>query len=275
MVGCHSHARTTGRYLALVSLLALMVFPLVWMFRVAFLDSGSGLNIAELITAQWTFANFTDLFTQANLGTALFNSILVGGLVTVGNILFCFMVAYALARFKNRRNKILFVLVLLVLMVPMHIIIIPLYLLCLKVGIYDSYWALILPWLVSPIGIFLVKQYIESIPPSMEEAARIDGAGEARILFQVVMPLCRPALAVLAIQVLFTNWNSFLFPFILTSSDSLRTLPVALALYQGHQAIDWPHLMAGSTVAVVPVLILFLLMQRQIVSGITAGAIKQ
>jgi len=109
----------------------------------------------------------------------------------------------------------------------------------------------------------------------MEEAARIDGAGEFRILFRVVMPLCKPALAVLAIQVFFTNWNSFLFPYILTSSDSLRTLPVALALYQGHQAVDWQHLMAGSTVAVVPVLIVFLLMQRQIVSGITAGAIKQ
>jgi multiple sugar transport system permease protein len=165
--------------------------------------------------------------------------------------------------------------VVLVLMIPVHIIIIPLYLICFKTGIYDSYWALILPWLVNPIGIFLVKQYIESIPPSMEEAARIDGAGELRILFRVVMPLCKPALAVLAIQVFFTNWNSFLFPYILTSSDSLRTLPVALALYQGHQAIDWQHLMAGSTVAVLPVLIVFLLMQRQIVSGITAGAVKQ
>jgi multiple sugar transport system permease protein len=160
-------------------------------------------------------------------------------------------------------------------MIPAHVVIIPLYVLCLKTGIYDSYAALILPWLVNPIGIFLVKQYIESIPPSMEEAARIDGAGELRILFRVVMPLCKPALAVLAIQVFFTNWNSFLFPFILTSSDSLRTLPVALALYQGHQAIDWQHLMAGSAVAVIPVLALFVFMQRHIVSGITAGAIKQ
>jgi ABC-type glycerol-3-phosphate transport system permease component len=89
------------------------------------------------------------------------------------------------------------------------------------------------------------------------------------------MPMCKPALAVLAIQVFFTNWNSFLFPFILTSRDELRTLPVALALFQGHQAIDWQHLMAGSAVAVVPVMVLFLIMQRQIVSGITAGAIKQ
>jgi len=275
MVGCQNHMRTAVRYLLLTLMSAIMVFPLVWMFRVAFVAGGGGLSLNDLLTTNWTITNFADLFTQANLGTALFNSILVGGIVTLGNILFCFMIAYALARFQSRLNKILFVLVLLVLMIPMHIIIIPLYLLCLKAGIYDSYWALILPWLVNPIGIFLVKQYIESIPPSMEEAARIDGAGEARILLRVVMPLCRPALAVLAIQVFFTNWNSFLFPFILTSKEHLRTLPVALAHYQGHQAIDWPHLMAGSTVAVVPVLVLFLLMQKQIVSGITAGAIKQ
>jgi multiple sugar transport system permease protein len=140
---------------------------------------------------------------------------------------------------------------------------------------YDTYWALILPFLVNPIGIFLVRQYINTLPTSMEEAARIDGAGEFKIVFKIVMPLCKPALAVLAIQVFLTNWNSFLFPFILTSSETVRTLPVGLALYQGHQAIDWPHLMAGSSLAVIPVLIVFLLFQRHIVSGITAGAVKQ
>ncbi|MFQ6008910.1 MAG: carbohydrate ABC transporter permease, partial [Candidatus Zixiibacteriota bacterium] len=215
------------------------------------------------------------LFSAHNMGRYLFNSLLVGLTVTASNILFCFMVAYALARYKYLHNKLLFVTVIIVLMIPAHILIIPLYVLMVKGGLYDTYWALILPWLVNPIGIFLVKQYIESIPTSMEEAARLDGAGELRILMKVVMPLCKPALAVLAIQVFFTNWNSFLFPYILTSSEQVRTLPVGLALYQGHQSIDWQHLMAGSTIAVVPILILFLFMQRQIVSGITAGAIKQ
>ncbi|MCX6834357.1 MAG: carbohydrate ABC transporter permease [candidate division Zixibacteria bacterium] len=264
-----------GRYLLLVAIAAVMLFPLAWMSRVAFMQPSEGLSLTSLTSAGWTFQNFRDLFTQANLGWALFNSILVGGIVTIGNILFCFMVAYGLARYHTIANKVLFATVLVVLMIPMHIITIPLYLLCLKAGLYDTYWALILPWLVNPIGIFLVKQYIESIPPSMEEAARVDGAGELTVLFRVVMPLCKPALAVLAIQVFFTNWNSFLFPFILTSRESLRTLPVALALYQGHQAVDWPHLMAGSTVAVVPIMVVFLFMQRQIVSGITAGAVKQ
>lgn len=239
------------------------------------MDFTSSLSPSNLLDGGFTLSNFADLLAEGGLGRAFGNSILVGLSVTLGNILFCFMTGYSLARFRVLSNRLLFISVIGVLMIPAHIVIIPLYVLMMKVHLYDTYWALILPFLVNPIGIFLVKQYVESIPPSMEEAARIDGASDLRILLTIVMPLCRPALAVLAIQVFFTNWNSFLFPFILTSSNELRTLPVALALLQGHQAIDWPHLMAGSTIAVLPVLLVFILLQRQIVSGITAGALKQ
>ncbi len=265
----------TLRYLVLGIILIVMVAPLLWMFVVSFASPGSSLSIYALADIEFTLQNYADLFQTGNIGRFLFNSAFVGLTVTIGNILFCFMVAYTLARYSYIVNKLLFISVILILMIPAHIIIIPLYVLMVRAGMYDSYWALILPWLVNPIGIFLVKQYIETIPPSMEEAARIDGAGELRTIFKVIMPLCKPALAVLSIQVFFTNWNSFLFPFILTQSEQIRTLPVALALYQGHQAIDWQHLMAGSTIAVIPVLILFLIMQRQIVSGITSGGIKQ
>lgn len=266
---------TVLRYAMLTAILVIMVAPLVWMFLVSFTPAGSGLGIFEFDTVRYTIQNYVDLFQSGSLGRPLFNSAVVGICVTLGNVLFCFMVAYTLARYRYIVNKLLFVTVILILMIPAHIAIIPLYVLMVKAGLYDTYWALILPWLVNPIGIFLVKQYIETIPPSMEEAARIDGAGEMKIIFRIIMPLCKPALAVLAIQVFFTNWNSFLFPFILTQSSQIRTLPVALALFQGHQAVDWQHLMAGSAVAVVPVLILFIIMQKQIVSGITAGGIKQ
>jgi len=123
--------------------------------------------------------------------------------------------------------------------------------------------------------VFLMRQYIQSLPRDLEDAARIDGAGDFKILFSVVMPLCRPAMAVLGIQVFLTTWNSFLFPFILTSSQEMRTLPVALALYQGYQTIDWPHLLAASTVAALPVITIFLFFQRQIIAGLTAGALKK
>ncbi|MCK4607517.1 MAG: carbohydrate ABC transporter permease [candidate division Zixibacteria bacterium] len=275
MVGPEGKVRSGVRYLGLTLILLVMVFPLLWMFRVSLMDVGSSIGMGRLLSGSVTFGNYVDLLGAGNLGRALLNSVLVGASVTLGNILFCFMTGYTLARFRHIANRLLFVSVIVVLMIPAHIVIIPFYVLMLKAGLYDTYWALILPFLVNPIGIFLVKQYVESIPPAMEEAARMDGAGELRILLAVVMPLCRPALAVLAIQVFFTNWNSFLFPYILTTSDELRTLPVALALLQGHQAVDWQHLMAGSSIAVIPVLILFIVMQRQIVSGVTAGAIKQ
>jgi multiple sugar transport system permease protein len=264
-----------GRYAFLAAVLVIMVFPLLWMSRVSLMEAGRSISLEEVFSWQFTLSSYRDLFKGGLIVRPLLNSLLVGLVVTLGNILFCFTVAYSLARYRSLTNRLLFVTVILILMVPAHIVIVPLYILMLKAGIYNSYWALVLPWLVNPIGIFLVKQYIEAIPPSMEDAARVDGAGDLRIVFGLVLPMCKPALAVLAIQVFFTNWNSFLFPYILTTSDSLRTLPVALALYQGHQAVDWQHLMAGSAVAVLPVMILFVVMQRQIVSGITAGAIKQ
>jgi multiple sugar transport system permease protein len=263
------------RYGILGLILCIMLFPLLWMFRVSFLPIDLNSTWNNLISGQWTIMAYLDIFRAGNMTIYFINSVVIGIIVTLGNILFCFLTGYAIARYQLIGKNFWFYSIVFVLMVPAHIIIIPLYLIALKMGIYNTYWALVLPFLVNPIGIFLTKQYIETLPISMEEAARIDGAGEFKILTKVVMPLCKPALAVLAIQTFLANWNSFLFPFILTSSDSVRTLPVGLALYQGHQAIDWPHLMAGSTLAVLPVLLIFLFFQRQIVSGITSGAVKQ
>ncbi len=262
-------------YIILTLILGIMAFPLLWMFRVSLMPAGSLGSFVELWQGNFTLKNFYDLFTTSSMGQYIFNSSFVALIVTAGNILFCFMTAYALARYRTIFTKILFVSVIIILMIPAHILIVPLYVLMLKAKLYDTYWALILPWLVNPIGIFLLKQYIESLPSTMEDAARVDGAGEFRIIMTIVMPLCKPALAVVAIQIFFTNWNLFLFPYILTSSESLRTLPVALAHFQGQQAIDWQHLMAGSAIAVIPVLVIFIILQKRIVSGITAGAVKQ
>jgi multiple sugar transport system permease protein len=257
--------RLVLKYGALAVIFVVMVFPLFWMFALSVTSSAGDL----------TLDNFVYIFSANRFGRYLFNSLFVALVVTAANILFCFMCGYALARRRIIGDRIWFYTVLMVLMVPVHIVIIPVYILMNKLGLYDSYGALILPWLVNPIGIFLVRQYVSTLPVSLEEAARIDGAGEFRILFRIVMPLCRPALAILAIQVFMTNWNSFLFPFILTSSEQYRTLPVALALLLGYQSIDWPQLMAGSVVAVIPILVVFLVFQKQIIAGITAGAFKQ
>ncbi len=263
------------RWFLLVPLTLLMAFPLVWMIRVAMLSPNSVIDLDSVWKMAWSFENILYLLKSSLLWRPLLNSVLVGTLVTAGNILFCFMVGYSLARRRNRFNKLLLYSVLAVTILPTHIVMIPLYLMAIKSGAYNTYAALILPWLVTPIGIFLVRQYVLSLPTAMEEAARVDGASEWTILFRVVMPVCRPVLAVLAIQVFFTNWNSFLFPIILTSSDSLRTLPVALAMLQGQQNIDWPQVMAGAFLSMLPVLIVYAILQRQIIAGLTAGAVKQ
>ncbi len=263
------------KYIILFMVLAAMVFPLFWMFRVSFLPLASDLGWTDLLSGKWDIGAYGDIMSSLGMMRYFFNSVLVGGIVVLGNILFCFMSGYAFSRYKFIGKNFWFYSMIGVLMIPAHVIIIPLYLMMRQTGLYDTYWALILPFLVNPMGIFLVRQYVDSLPRSMEEAARIDGASEFTILFKIIMPLCKPALAVLAIQTFLTNWNSFLYPFILTSSEAVRTLPVALALYQGHQAIDWPHLMAGSSLAVIPVLLVFLFFQKHIISGITAGALKQ
>jgi multiple sugar transport system permease protein len=266
--------------MAIFSILVLMLlgtlFPLIWMFYSSLFERVISLgSIGDIFQQSVTLTNYHEVFTQAPFGRFFFNSILVAVIVTLGNLFFCSMVGYAFARKRFPLKKSLFLTIILVLMVPTHILIIPLFVLINKLGWYDTYWALIVPWLVNPLGIFLIRQYIGVLPKDLEEAARIDGAGEFRILFSVVMPLCKPVIAVVAIQVFLQNWNSFLFPFILTSSESMRTVPVALALYQGYQAIDWPHLFAASGLSTLPILAIFLFFQRQIVSGLTAGALKQ
>ncbi|MFC1476185.1 carbohydrate ABC transporter permease [Candidatus Zixiibacteriota bacterium] len=254
--------------------LLLMIAPFIWMFVVALSPETSwGPSIDDWIPTGWSLKNFADLFSAQPFGMYFFNSMLVAVAVTGANIVFCFLVGYAFARRDFQLKKTLYFTVLAVLMIPAYVLIIPLFILINNLGWYDTYLALIVPFAVNPLGIILVRQYIGGLPLDLEYAAELDGAGALRIIFGIIMPICRPVLAVLAIQVFWLNWNSFLFPFILTDR-SVRTLPVALAMFRGYQAVDWPHLFAAASLATIPVVLLFLFFQRQIISGLTAGAVK-
>jgi len=211
----------------------------------------------------------------AHFPRAVLNSILVALAVTAGNLVFALMAGYALARGKGRWPRFWAASILAIMMMPAHVLIIPLFVEMQAFGWIDTYAALIVPFLVNPIAVFIMRQYIASLPSELEDAARVDGAGEFYILFRIVAPLCKPAMAVVAIQIFLLNWNMFLFPFIFTTRPEMRTLPVALAFFQGFQQINWPHLLAASTLATIPILLVFLLFQRQIISGLTAGALKE
>jgi multiple sugar transport system permease protein len=249
------------RWLVLVAAIVLMAYPLAWMITVS-LRTPDGLNLRYYADV-WRSGPFTRYFV---------NSLIVAAIVVTGNILFCTMAAYAFARYRIRGAKLIFFLVLSTIMLPKQVILVPLYIEMQRMGLIDSYWALTLPFLVDPFNIFLIRQYLLGIPTDCEEAARIDGAGEMFILFRVVFPMLTPVLAVVAIHTTLTNWNSFLFPFILTNSTSMRTLPVGLALLsQGAYSIDWGHLMAGAVLSALPVVLAFLIFQRRIIGGLTTG----
>lgn len=251
-----------------------MLAPFVYLCVGALSRSFSLTTTINFADWQFTLGNFADLMSRTQLVRPLLNSIVVAIAVTIGSLIFCTLSGYVLARRRFRGRAALMTSVMLVLMIPVHIVIIPLYLLTNWFGIFDTYLALILPFLVNPLGIFLMRQYIMGLPVELEEAARLEGASELTIIWRVVIPLCRPALAVLAVQVFLVNWNSFLYPFILTSSESLRTLPVALALLAGYQDMNVPQLFAASLLSALPVTILFVIYSRRITEGIIAGALK-
>lgn len=264
------------RYAVLIAAAALMVFPLGWMLLLSLKERPqSYATFIDLLFAPNTLANYRDILLTDTFGRYFLNSLGISVIVTLGNLLFCLMAAFAFARKEFRGRELFFTTVLGVMMIPPHVVMIPLYRMMVAFGWINTYYALIIPWLVMPFGIFLLRQYILGLPRDVEDAARIDGASEWYVLFRIVLPLAKPALTVLALYVFLATWNSFLFPFLFANDTAHRTLTVGLASFQGKQTIDWSHLMAGASISALPILILFLIFQKQIIQGLTAGALKE
>jgi len=222
-----------------------------------------------------TIDNYTQLFGRLDFATFFTNSIIVASFVTLGNIVFSSMVGYALAKLEFRGKRLLFLLVLGTLMVPGVVTFVPLFVLTANLGLVNSYPGLILPFLITPLGVFLMRQFMLSLPDDIIEAARIDGAGEWRIFARVIMPLCGPAVATLTILTFLASWNNFLWPLVVATTEDKYTLPVALALYSvGQNAAQYGLMMAGAVVVVVPVLLIFVVLQRYFVQGIALTGIK-
>lgn len=264
------------KYILLAIIALGMIFPMFWMILLSLKSNpGAFSSFTSLLSGDFTLNNYLDALSSDSFDIYFLNSLIVAVTVTFGNLIFCLMTGYALARRISTFNKLIFLTILGVLIIPPHVIMIPLYRLMVSFSWINTYYALIIPWIITPFGVFLVQQYIMSLPNEIENAARIDGASELRILFGIVMPLAKPVLVVLAVYTFLANWNSFLFPFLFTNEESMRTLPVGLAFYLGKQSIDWGHLMAGGAMSALPVIILFLLFQNQIIKGLTSGALKE
>ena len=265
-----------GTYIALTIGLILMVIPFLWM-AISSIKPEAELRrrpptwLPETVTGE----NYQELFTRLDFTTFFTNSILVAAAVTIGNMVFCSMLGYALAKLDFRGKKVLFALVLGTLMIPGVVTFVPLFVLTVNLGLANTLTGMALPFLAGPFGVFLMRQYILSLPDELIQAARVDGAGELRIFASVIMPLCWPALATLGILTFLSSWNNVLWPLVVATNEDKYTLPVALALYAvGQNATQYGLLLAGSVVVVIPVIVVFLFLQRHIMQGISMTGIK-
>jgi len=222
-----------------------------------------------------TLDNYTELFSKNNFGNYFVNSIIVAVVVTAGNLLFCSMLGYALAMLDFPGKRALFALVMGTLLIPGVVTFVPLFVLVANVGLVDTLPGLILPFLVGPFGVFLMRQFILGLPRDLLDAGRVDGAGELRIFARIILPLCGPALATLGILTFLGSWNNFLWPLVVAQTEDTYTLPVALALFaKGQNATNYGLLLAGATVVVMPILLVFLAFQRKFIEGIATTGIK-
>lgn len=263
-------------YAALTVALVAVVAPFVWMVLGSFKSQGELLQNPPTWWPQTaSLDNYTQLFSRLNFSRYFLNSTIVAVVVTAGNLIFCSMVGYALAMLDFPGRKALFLVVMGTLLIPGVVTFVPLFVLVTNIGLTNSLPGLILPFLVSPFGVFLMRQYISGLPRDLLDAGRVDGAGELRIFARIFLPLCGPALATLGILTFLGSWNNFLWPLVVAQEESRYTLPVALALYaKGQNSTQYGLLLAGATVVVIPVLMIFLAFQRRFIEGIATTGIK-
>ena len=254
-----------------------VITPFVWMVLGSVKPEGELLRVPPTWWPEtFTLDNYRALFGKGIFPRSFFNSTLVAVVVTAANIVFCSMIGYALAKLNFRGKKLVFGLVMGTLMIPGMVILVPLFVLVANLGLVDTYPGLMLPFLVTPFGVFLMRQFIIELPDDLLDAGRIDGASELRIFRQIILPLCGPGVATLGILTFLSTWNSFLWPLVVAQTQEHYTLPVALALFSKNQQVtpNYGLLLAGATVVVVPVLIVFLIFQRRFIEGIATTGIK-
>jgi multiple sugar transport system permease protein len=263
-------------HIALIAGLVVMIMPFVWMILSSFkLTREIRRHPTQWIPDEPTLQNYRDLWDRLDFPRYFLNSTIAALAVTAGNLLFCSMLGYALAKLQFPGKRVLLAVMLATLMVPVVVTFMPLFVIVTNMNLNNTRWGLILPFLVGAFGAFLMRQYILGIPDELLDAARVDGAGEYRIFFRIVLPLCGPALATLGVLTFLGNWNSFLWPLVVASTEDMYTLPVALALFTiGQEEANVGMQMAGAAVVVLPVIILFFATQRFIIRGIATTGLK-
>ncbi len=273
-----SRIRKPALYALVSAALLVMSAPFLWMALSAFKTNRDlTASTPVWIPNEWTLQHFSRLLDKLDMPLYFMNSVIVAVLVTVCNLVFCSMLGYALAKLRFAGRGKVFALVLGALMVPGNLMLLPLFVLMSRLQLIDSYAALVLPFAAGAFGVFLMRQFMLSIPDELLEAARLDGAREWFIFWRIVMPLVKPALATLSILTFLGSWNNFVWPLIATNDPDKYTLPVALATFAtdpNKSAGSNGMLMAGSLLVVLPVLLVFIALQRHFTQGIATAGMK-
>ena len=263
------------RFLVCAGVALVMIFPVYCMVVVALTPKAEMYSSgAHLWPQQLTFGNFTDLFRRFPLGQWFTNSVLVALITTLLSVTVNLLAGYALAKIRFAGRSVLFLLVLSTLMIPTQAIMIPQFRVVSSLGLYGTFWAVILPSAATALGIFLARQFMLSVPDELLEAARVDGAGNLKIFLRIVLPLSKPLIAVMVLIAFMGQWNDFLWPLITLKDPDLYTLPVAMRFLQGQFVNDYGALMAMALMASLPLVVMFVLLQRWFVQGLARTGIK-
>ena len=262
-------------HLILISGIAVVVFPFLWMILTSFKTNGEAMLIPPtILPEQFVTTAYTTILEALPFAKVYMNTILSTVITTVAQVCFCAMAAYAFARIEFPFKNAIFVLILSVLMVPGQIFLIPQYTIVQKMGLLDTLPALVLPNMFSAFGTFLLRQFFMSLPVELEEAAMLDGCNRFQIFGRVMLPLVKPGIVALVIFTAKFAWNDFMWPLIVNTSPSKMTLGPALSTLQGQYTTQYPMQMAGAVMAVIPLVVLFFIFQKQFIEGVAQTGIK-
>lgn len=253
----------------------LTLLPFIWMVSASFMPAGAANTFPpKLFPEEIVFTHYEFLFNQLNLEKYFTNSLIISAGVTLFSLLLNSMAGYAFAKFRFNNKKKIFNFLLSSMLIPGQVTMLPVFLMLKEFGLINTYWAIIVPGMASIFGIFLIRQFVMAIPDSLIEAAKIDGASDFEIYWRIILPLCKPILITLALFTFMGTWNDFLWPLIVMTDDSMYTLPVALANLMGEYVQDTEIMMAGAVVTIIPVIVVFLALQKYYIRGIMMGGVK-
>lgn len=265
-----------GAWIILLILTFIFLMPILWVIGSSFKSTGELFSWPpSFIGKNPTFSNYQRALEEGHFGIYFFNTVFTSLVATFLTIVVNVMSGYAFAKYRFKGDKILFGVVLATLMIPLEVIMIPIFKVIVATNLYNSLWGLIIPTVASPTAVFLVRQYYVGIPDAYMEAARIDGASEGSILMRIMLPLARPVISVLCIFSFMWRWNDYLWPKLVINSKERYTIQLALANYSGEYSVDWNSLLAMSVISMIPVIIVFVTLQSYIIGGMTAGGVKE